>query len=1042
MMTTVWLVNQPFFYKKMFSMVSNLSSWDVKVKKFEWLPLRAEVKMFGLMLNNEKKETSANVSDLSVRLRPLYLLRGRLNLKIKMGALTLKIAKQAKKARKKINLTRLLLFKRLNIDKLVIDSVKVKFADLNWSANNFEIGLAPKSFTETAFTLRSENISIVGQDKNLLKSDTLTIISSTKLKKWRQNFPYVNALNGRVNLENAVIETFKIPVIQAGLKYVDSSFDLDPLRFRFGSADMEGNVSVDIQKETFSGLFDIPTAVELPYLIKRSGTFDTKGSIVGRIKFAGKGIKPLTSKGKAQIDVTYKFSVDPEYPVNVKANAVWSSKKIVISDGVAKANSNEILIAGNLDALNKTMAFAFAGKQFPVEAFFRKMTNPSLKRIFGKTDLEGKIGGWGKKFKLSLSAVTFDGGWQPLSAKKVVSEFNATYNNLNFDWIIKDGERNSGHAKLNIDMGKRLPDGKRAKYFLLDANLEEYPIGDTFGIYKFNGSINASTKLKGRIGKLEGAILFDFDDGSWWNLPISQAAGEVDLSWKKMVLSKLILTLPIGKENIQLVSPLTIDFKKGKTTLVGKPFNGLNIDAQYKYSNREWHFKKMSYQDEGNDIHLTGDFGESNIDLKLAGSFPAEWVSILGQPFGFTSGRFNADMQLKGDAKSPLAYGSLNLQGVQWYARKYGVAIENTNSTLKFAGPKVIVQSMEGSWGDGTFTLAGDLRLENLIPTNFDLLLKGKSIPWRLAEGNLRLEVDCDVAINGRAQSPLIKGDVTILDGRYTKDFNILDVVTPKAAPVVTMKKSNAPRLDLRVRNTGDLLIRNNVGDIWLNADMVLKGTSSRPSAEGSITVTEGKVKYLGLNFEITRGFMELRAQYDVPYIEVTAEREIDIYTINLTLFGNIDNLLLDLNTTSPSGTYGKRDSLVLLLTGQPPTVTAGGSFGSEFSGAVVGGGVTQVLSGPVTAFTGLDTFRLETVAGDETDDDGRKSDGIALKRVTVGKRISDRLEMSLSADIGSGEAVPLVAAEYSLIDNFLVKGSRGSVESYYLQGILRFRLR
>jgi hypothetical protein len=152
-----------------------------------------------------------------------------------------------------------------------------------------------------------------------------------------------------------------------------------------------------------------------------------------------------------------------------------------------------------------------------------------------------------------------------------------------------------------------------------------------------------------------------------------------------------------------------------------------------------------------------------------------------------------------------------------------------------------------------------------------------------------------------------------------------------------------------------------------------------------------------------------------------------------MEIYGHIDNLALDLNATSPSGPLEKRDVISLLAFGMTETereqleASKGGQFGISMAASQL----TSIIERPVARYTGLDTFRLEASETEQI-----------ISRVSIGKQLSDRLEVDFTTDINTTNAVQTVEAEYLFTDNLLLKGSRSTDGRYEINGILRFRFR
>ncbi|MDO8527389.1 MAG: translocation/assembly module TamB domain-containing protein, partial [Deltaproteobacteria bacterium] len=239
-------------------------------------------------------------------------------------------------------------------------------------------------------------------------------------------------------------------------------------------------------------------------------------------------------------------------------------------------------------------------------------------------------------------------------------------------------------------------------------------------------------------------------------------------------------------------------------------------------------------------------------------------------------------------------------------------------------------------------------------------------------------------------------------------------------------------KLDITVKNLGDLMIDNNVGRIGLATELHIGGVLGFPKIDGAVTVTEGEVHYLGLNFEITRGFIDFRDAYAYPYLEVDAEQDIGDAHITAKLHGRTNNLAMDLSGTSPQeGVLEKKDVLSLLLFGETTNERQQRSalnqepLGSEIAAEQL----ARVLQRPIAGFTKLDIFRLEATPGE----DGR------VRRFELGKKINDRLSVELASELKQDDISQAFQLEYWLTDFFILKGSRSTDQSYSMGGGFKF---
>ncbi|PIR25709.1 MAG: hypothetical protein COV43_04905, partial [Deltaproteobacteria bacterium CG11_big_fil_rev_8_21_14_0_20_42_23] len=340
----------------------------------------------------------------------------------------------------------------------------------------------------------------------------------------------------------------------------------------------------------------------------------------------------------------------------------------------------------------------------------------------------------------------------------------------------------------------------------------------------------------------------------------------------------------------------------------------------------------------------------------------------------------------------------------------------------------------------GSFTLNGYITHKNKALDALAIDLIAHSLTYRSNDRTVRLEFDGDLHLNGNMPSPLLSGNISLLDGRYTEDFNITDVLTEGKRRLAKKIEEEEiifdPKLDLKIKNSGDFFIKNNIGDIGLNIDIAASGTRQKPNIKGVVKVEEGTIYYLGLNFEIIKGFIELRAPYNVPYLELKAQKEVNAYNVNLDLYGTTDNLNLDLSATSASGPLEKRDVISLIAYGitesERQELARENQKQGSFSTQIIASQITSIIERPVSRFAHLDIFRLEAA--------DNKAQGTS--RVFVGKQLSDRLSIDFSTDINTEDAEQTITTEYLITDNLLIKGIQGNKNRYGLVATIRFRLR
>ncbi len=395
------------------------------------------------------------------------------------------------------------------------------------------------------------------------------------------------------------------------------------------------------------------------------------------------------------------------------------------------------------------------------------------------------------------------------------------------------------------------------------------------------------------------------------------------------------------------------------------------------------------------------------------------------------------DLSLSGNLPHPSVNGWIRFEKNLLSLRVYPLVAEELTGTIEFRGNQIKTTGLKGLLGAGSFELTGQMTQEKRSPKSFDLTLKGRQIYFRDKTGKFRMEYDAALSLTGSVPHAMLQGNITILDGKYTKDFNIIEEIkTAKKPPreIYKVTQKGMPlNLDLRIRNLGDLIIDNNVGQIDLSTSLRVTGSRFDPRVEGNVQVTEGIIRYLGLDFDITRGLIEFRDPYTNPYLEIEGEQEIGDAHIIAKVRGRTDSLRIDLEGNSAtSGPLDKKDVVSLILFGMTTTErrAAAQYQGAELGPTTAAEQIAHALQRPVARWTKLDILKLES----KPTETGRS------RRFYLGKKINDRLSVEFNSEVSEEEGTQAIGLEYLITDFIILKGERERAEDYRLN--IGFRVR
>ncbi|MDZ4224851.1 MAG: translocation/assembly module TamB domain-containing protein, partial [bacterium] len=550
---------------------------------------------------------------------------------------------------------------------------------------------------------------------------------------------------------------------------------------------------------------------------------------------------------------------------------------------------------------------------------------------------EATLKGIGKTIHLHLTGEAAEGGYGPVLAQKAAVTLDLTHPRLQLDGTILTDEKETGKALLTIQYGEKKAKEPRPKKITLDAEFKKHPIESSLpeGI---SGTLDARLKLSGAPEAIQGDCDFTASAGAIFSEEYETIDGHFKLTPKKLTLDKADFLF--SNTEAHFIRPLVMDFKPGGFKISGRPLENIEMDIDHFGKTKTWKINKLVIVD-SEDPELTsqisGKISPEGLDLKGNGDLDLATLKFLSRFIRDASGPAHFQLAVRGKVPNVQINGRVELKGNTLFPRIYSYAAENLEGTLLFEGNKIRTEKLTGDIESGSFETKGSVTHSGGSLSSFDLDFRGRQISYRDKKGGLRAEFDADLTLKGGTQNPELSGTIVILDGRYDKDFNLLEEF--KKAPTASREIKEAAltkqplKLDLKVKNLGDLTIDNNVGKMELVANITVKGTSKLPRVEGVIHTNEGEIHYLGFDFEITRGFIEFRDQYKAPYLEVDAEQEIGDAHILVKLHGNTDNLAVDLSGTSvQEGVLDKKDVLALLLFGTTEGSTRTGFIQSETS--------------------------------------------------------------------------------------------------------------
>ncbi len=404
------------------------------------------------------------------------------------------------------------------------------------------------------------------------------------------------------------------------------------------------------------------------------------------------------------------------------------------------------------------------------------------------------------------------------------------------------------------------------------------------------------------------------------------------------------------------------------------------------------------------------------------------------------SGRAEISATIGGSTATPTISGNALMTDGRLRTFAFPHALEAINGIVTFDATSVRLDGLRARLADGTVQFGGRMGLRGLALSDYDLTLNGQDLRLRYPEG-LRSLVDAALTVQGPADAPVLGGSVLVRNAVWTPTFdgstNVFGSSTP-AAPVdaglagpAAAPPATTPvlRYDVRLVAPSTLRIENDVARIVASADLSLRGTPERPQVFGRADIERGEVRFEGRRYIVSRGSLDFTNPDRIqPFFDVEADTRVRVpgqtYRVTLRVAGTTERLQPEFTSDPP---LPSADVLSLLLsdrrsTGDVEVTSIRAPNQSEVD--LLQSRATRALTGALSAEVGkvvqetfgVDTFQITPLLVDPY----QQVSGLALNpgaRVTIGKRLSDRIYLTYVRSLSSSERDQIILLEYDQSD-------------------------
>ena len=422
---------------------------------------------------------------------------------------------------------------------------------------------------------------------------------------------------------------------------------------------------------------------------------------------------------------------------------------------------------------------------------------------------------------------------------------------------------------------------------------------------------------------------------------------------------------------------------------------------------------------EGIDLRLRGTLDTSSekptLDARISGQTDAAVLALV-MPDPGLAGRLTLDVAASGPLETLAYNGSVRIENGRY--RVAGYWLDDIDGGVRIVGSAGEIEGLRAKVGEGEAFVAGNFRLEGGGLKDFRLTIQGRRIQVRAIPA-LRLTVDADLIASGSETGNLLRGEVTLLRGTYSKDveLTVSDLLArsrPGGAIAAREPWKERTVLDVRVVSAASLEVRNNLARLSGTVDLVARGTLADPVLLGQVLLDEGgRVVFADIRYEIEYGAITFSNTTRIaPFLDLRARAEIKGYQLIVSLVGTWPRVTANFVSDPPLS----NDAILgLVLSGAPPDTRASADTTGQLvsaAGGVISGAVTGGLTRRTQQIFRLDRFQIDPVFEGST---------LSTFRTTIGKQITQDLAVTSSIAIDSSKE-PIIRIEWQATNSILVQ--------------------
>jgi translocation and assembly module TamB len=341
------------------------------------------------------------------------------------------------------------------------------------------------------------------------------------------------------------------------------------------------------------------------------------------------------------------------------------------------------------------------------------------------------------------------------------------------------------------------------------------------------------------------------------------------------------------------------------------------------YENGEAHVRSAHFTARDTSLTIAGKVPllvKDALDVSVEGSVNLQ-VFQLFDPNVVSSGLSTLKVNVTGPIADPSVTGTLELKNAAFHLEDFSNGLERANGVIRFDRNRATIQTLTAQTGGGSLSLGGFVTFGGGGPLVYRLEGKATNVRVRYASA-VSVTSDASVRFTGTSESSLLSGNITVTRASFdaSADIGALFAATtaPAASPSSDSDLLHGLQLDVHLESAPSLQLSTSLSqDVQAEIDLHLRGSPSRPSVLGRISVNEGQIQVFGNKYTINRGEISFFNPAKIePVLDVDLETQARGITVTITISGTGNKL--NVNYRSDPA-LAPSDIIALLAVGRTP---------------------------------------------------------------------------------------------------------------------------